>query len=100
MAIIETRNMAMAVLEISQTERFKTRNDRMNWLLDRFDMFMEKFFKEKDPLRQRELYSKIMALSEYIETTKGIIEREGAIGDPDVQRDLGLTDILLWSDDR
>jgi len=99
MTMLEVRNAAMAVLEVRQTERFKTRNDRLNWLLDRFDMFMERFFMEKDQAKQKELYTKIMALAECIEVTKRTIEREGALGDPDVQRELGLTDILLWSDD-
>ena len=100
MAVPETRNAAMAVLEIRHAERYiKTRADRLNWLLDRFYIFMERFLAEKNPAKQRELYHKIVALAECIETTKKTIEREGPLGDPDAQRVLCLSDILLWSDD-
>jgi len=100
MAILENRYAAIAVLENRQAERFKTRTDRLNWLLNRFDIFMERFLTEKETAKQRELYHKIMALAECIETTMRTIKREGPFGDPNVQRELGFTDILLWSDDR
>jgi len=90
----------MAVLEVRQAERFRTRTDRLNWLLDRFDTFMERFLAEKNPAKQRELHQKIMTLAECIETTKRTIRREGPFGDLVVQRELSFTDILLWSDDR
>ena len=99
MAVLETRNAAMAVLEVRQAGRFRTRTDRLNWLLDRYNMFMERFLAEREPARQRELHRKIITLTDCIEAIKRTIEREGYLGDPDVQSELGLTDILLGADD-
>lgn len=88
----------MAILEIKHAAYIKTRRDRLNWLLDRFDVLVERFLVEMDAVKKEELYQKIITLTESIEMTKRTIEREGPCGDPDVQRELGFTDILLWSD--
>lgn len=89
----------MAILEI-QPERFNTRKSRLNWLLDRLDVLVERFIIEKNEAKQNKLFQKIITLTEYIETTRITMEREGLGGDPVIQGELSLTDTLLWSDDR
>lgn len=69
-------------------------------MLDRLDVLVERFIIEKNEAKQVKLFQKIITLTEYIETTRSPIEREGLGGDPDIQSELSLTDILLWSYDR
>jgi len=88
----------MAILQYA--EHFKTRKGRLNWLLDRLDILVERFLMEEDKVKQEKIYHEIITLTESIEATRRTIEREGPGGDPNIQGELGLTDILLWSDDQ